>query len=62
MNFSITLTAFEAEILSGEPKPITYTELRWMPLDEMSTLAFSAPQTKVLKAVFKSKQKTLFND
>ncbi len=50
-HFRITLHAFDARILGGEPRCIECAAWRWIRLEEADGLAFSAADLKVLAAL-----------
>lgn len=55
MHYSITLTAYHAMIVTGSPDTLSYSELRWISLDDIAKTPFSAPQAKLLKMLLKNK-------
>jgi A/G-specific adenine glycosylase len=46
-HFSITLSAFHCELLSGKPKPISCAELRWIRRQEIASLPFPKANHKL---------------
>jgi len=56
-NRRITLYAFEATLLAGEPAPLGYADLLWASLEDLDRLAFSSPQAKIVQALRRHQQR-----
>ncbi len=50
-HFKITLHAFEADWVSGNPAPISADELRWVAIEDLDTFPFPKANQKVLQAM-----------
>lgn len=55
-HFSITLTAFRARYTSGEARPNSTDELRWVALEELEAYPFPAANKRVIEAIVEAER------